>query len=172
MHSNYTDYKPRIINSKQLTNPMTSCGSAWLRVGQAHYTIGWLKGGVIVTVVWYDFCSTLFFYFTKSNSSHTLIDLISPVILSFHMTLSYLTHHFTFITSYPLSFFQDTGLFYGLSHDKERVSTCTKEGNPHWPDQRQSESLPVHLAKPAPPPLTGGRGGITQGVNWVFFESF
>ena len=37
---------------------------------------------VIVTVVLHDLCLTLFFYFTKSNSSHPFIDLIFHLILS------------------------------------------------------------------------------------------
>ena len=39
-----------------------------------------------------DYRSTLFFYFAKSNSSLTLVDLIFHLILSIHVTLSYLTH--------------------------------------------------------------------------------
>ena len=46
----------------------------------------WLPS-VTVMVVWHDFRLTLFFYFAKSNSSYTLVDLISSLILSIHMTL-------------------------------------------------------------------------------------
>ena len=47
------------------------------------------------------------FYFAKSNSSHTLIDLIFLLILSIHVTfiLSY-PYIFTFILTRSLSFFQ------------------------------------------------------------------
>ena len=54
-----------------------------------------------------DYRSTLFFYFAKSNSFPTLVDLIFPLILSIHVTLilSY-PHIFTFISTHPLSFLQ------------------------------------------------------------------
>ena len=53
---------------------------------------------VIVTVVWHDFCSTL--YFAKSNSSQPLIDLIFHLILSIHVTLilSYPSFHALYLT--------------------------------------------------------------------------
>ena len=48
-----------------------------------------------------------FFYFAKSNSSLTLVDLIFPLILSVHviLILSY-PYIFTFILTHSLSFFQ------------------------------------------------------------------
>ena len=55
----------------------------------------------------YDYRSTLFLYFAKSNSSLTLVDLTSLLILSIHVTLilSY-PYTFTFILTHPLSFSQ------------------------------------------------------------------
>ena len=54
----------------------------------------------------------LFLYFAKSNSSHTLVDLIFLLIISNHMTLilSY-PHIFTFILTHSLSFSQMRWLF-------------------------------------------------------------
>ena len=55
----------------------------------------------------------LFLYFTKSNSSHILVDLISLSYLIYSRDISsYLTHHFTFITSHSLSFFPNALVYY------------------------------------------------------------
>ena len=58
-----------------------------------------------------DYRSTLSFYFAKSNSFPTLVDLIFPLILSIHVIviLSY-PYVFTFTLTHSLSFFQMRGL--------------------------------------------------------------
>ena len=94
--------------------------------------------------------SFLFYFLSPTHS--TFVNLISSLSLLSHDTiLSYLTHHFTIILSHPLSSFQNTDLFYDSSNDK-RVSTCRREDDPCWPDQKQSESPPTHPEAPAPHP--------------------
>ena len=59
---------------------------------------------------------------------------------------------------------------------------CTQEEEPHTQELDQPEHAPPWHGRSRPPctlppspaaPLhTGGRGGITQGVSFEFFESF
>ena len=62
---------------------------------------------VIVTVAYATIARLFSFYFAKSNSFPTLVDLIFPLILSIHVTfiLSY-PYIFTFTLTHPLSFLQ------------------------------------------------------------------
>ena len=67
---------------------------------------------VIVTVAYATIARLFSLYFAKSNSTPTLVDLISPFILSIHVTLilSY-PYIFTFILIQSLSLFERRWLF-------------------------------------------------------------
>ena len=69
-----------------------------------------------------------FLYFAKSNSSHTLVDLIFLLILSIHVTLSYLTHHFTPIISHSLSFLQNAPVYFMTSQDRDKANYSYEGG--------------------------------------------
>ena len=76
----------------------------------------------------------LFSFISLSPTLHTHL-LILSLLLSYlsHVTLSYLTHHFTFITSHSLSFFQ-TCWFIPMTHmTRAQLSTHTREDDPHRP---------------------------------------
>ena len=95
-------------------------------------------------VVLHDFHLTLTFIFAKSNSLHTLVDLIFLLILSIHMTLilSYPSLHFHYLTF--LIFLSKRAVsFYDINRTREQLSTHTKEGGLPPPTRRQSESRPT-----------------------------
>ena len=68
---------------------------------------------VIIMVVWYDFCLTLFFIFAKSNSSHPLVDLIFLLIIYSRDTYLILPitsrslSHVLYLSSKTLVYFYD-----------------------------------------------------------------
>ena len=109
-------------NSKAIWVPTNSSGNTWMSssMGTSRPGTGMGTATVIVTVVWHDFRSTLF-YFAKSNLFPTLVDLIFLLILSIHVTLilSY-PSIFTFILTHSLSFFQMRCLFYMTSRQEHK----------------------------------------------------
>ena len=96
----------------------------------------------------------LFLYFTKSNSSLTLVDLIFLLILSIHVTLilSY-PYIFTFILTHSLSFFQICWLLIGRHlGTSRRLSIRNEEDDLPWPTRRRPGYQPTRRATPGSPP--------------------
>ena len=128
--------------------PQTSNGSRWELRGNARLqdmneTIGCsghCKNRGMTTL-------DSFLYFAKSNSSHTLIDLISILsILSHDIILSYPSLHVHYLT--PLIFLSRTLVYSMTQSCDRRVSTRKKEDGLLRPDRRQSEFPPIHPATP------------------------